>query len=93
MVRTQATRTGCRPANRVPMRSVRAPDRGSRTGADRLPDVRVLSASDRVFLMHLGGKIQIRPKLQLRTRNALSMAYTPGVARVSRSLEVGPATS
>jgi malate dehydrogenase (oxaloacetate-decarboxylating) len=51
-----------------------------------LPDVRVVSASDRVFLMHLGGKIQVRPKLPLRTRNALSMAYTPGVARVSRAI-------
>jgi malate dehydrogenase (oxaloacetate-decarboxylating) len=51
-----------------------------------LPDVRVLSASDRVSLIHLGGKIQVRPKFALRTRNALSMAYTPGVARVSRAI-------
>ena len=51
-----------------------------------LPDVRVISASDRVFLMHLGGKIHTRPKLPVRTRNALSMAYTPGVARVSRAI-------
>jgi malate dehydrogenase (oxaloacetate-decarboxylating) len=51
-----------------------------------LPEVRVLSASDQVFLMHLGGKIHIRNKVPLRTRNALSMAYTPGVARVSRAI-------
>ncbi len=51
-----------------------------------IPDVRVLSASDRVFLMHLGGKIQVRSKVPIRTRNALSMAYTPGVARVSRAI-------
>jgi malate dehydrogenase (oxaloacetate-decarboxylating) len=51
-----------------------------------LPDVRVVSASDRVFLLHLGGKIHTRSKLPLRTRNALSMAYTPGVARVSRAI-------
>src|SRR5260370_9810317 len=51
-----------------------------------LPEMRVLSASDRVFLMHLGGKIHVRSKLPLRTRNALSMAYTPGVARVSRAI-------
>jgi malate dehydrogenase (oxaloacetate-decarboxylating) len=51
-----------------------------------LPDVRVLSASDRIFLMHLGGKIHTRSKLPVRTRNALSMAYTPGVARVSRAI-------
>src|SRR5215831_14796124 len=51
-----------------------------------LPDVRVVSASDRIFLMHLGGKIYTRSKVPLRTRNALSMAYTPGVARVSRAI-------
>jgi malate dehydrogenase (oxaloacetate-decarboxylating) len=51
-----------------------------------LPEVRVLSASDRVFLMHLGGKIHTRTKMPVRTRNALSMAYTPGVARVSRAI-------
>jgi malate dehydrogenase (oxaloacetate-decarboxylating) len=51
-----------------------------------LPDVRVLSASDRIFLLHLGGKIHTRSKVPLRTRNALSMAYTPGVARVARAL-------
>src|SRR5690349_5319765 len=51
-----------------------------------LPDVRVLSASDRVFLLHLGGKIHTRSKLPVHTRNALSMAYTPGVARVSRAI-------
>ncbi len=51
-----------------------------------LPEVRILSASDRVFLLHLGGKIHTRSKLPLRTRNALSMAYTPGVARVSRAI-------
>src|SRR5436190_4818335 len=47
-----------------------------------LPEVRVLSASDRVFLMHLRGKIYTRSKVAVRTRNDLSMAYTPGVARV-----------
>jgi malate dehydrogenase (oxaloacetate-decarboxylating) len=51
-----------------------------------LPDVRVVSASDRIFLMHLGGKIHTRSKVSVRTRNALSMAYTPGVARVSRAI-------
>jgi malate dehydrogenase (oxaloacetate-decarboxylating) len=51
-----------------------------------LPGVRVRSASDRVFLLHLGGKIQTRSKVPVRTRNVLSMAYTPGVARVSRAI-------
>src|SRR5256884_1985629 len=44
--------------------------------------VRVGHVSDRTFLMHLGGKIEIRNKVPIRTRDDLSMAYTPGVARV-----------
>jgi malate dehydrogenase (oxaloacetate-decarboxylating) len=44
--------------------------------------VRVINVSDRTFLMHLGGKIEIRNKVPIRTRDDLSMAYTPGVARV-----------
>src|SRR5213075_210076 len=36
----------------------------------------------RTFLMHLGGKIEVRNKIPIRTRDDLSMAYTPGVARV-----------
>src|SRR6185369_9210500 len=47
-----------------------------------LPKVKVLNVSDRVFLLHLGGKIAIQNKVPLVTRDALSMAYTPGVARV-----------
>ncbi len=44
--------------------------------------VRIVNVSDRTFLMHLGGKIAIQNKVPLRTRDDLSMAYTPGVARV-----------
>src|SRR5438128_10810785 len=44
--------------------------------------VRVVNISDRTFLMHLGGKIEIQSKVPIRTRDDLSMAYTPGVARV-----------
>ena len=44
--------------------------------------VRVVNVSDRTFLMHLGGKIEVRNKVPIRTRDDLSMAYTPGVARV-----------
>jgi malate dehydrogenase (oxaloacetate-decarboxylating) len=54
------------------------------------PGVRVLSASDRVFLLHLGGKIYTRSKVSVRTRNVLSMAYTPGVARVCRAIAEDP---
>src|SRR5882762_3198675 len=44
--------------------------------------VRVVNIADRTFLMHLGGKIEIRNKVPIRTRDDLSMVYTPGVARV-----------
>src|SRR5215216_6035089 len=55
-----------------------------------LPQVRVINVSDRTFLMHLGGKIEVRSKLQIRTRDDLSMVYTPGVARVCRAIASNP---
>src|ERR1700753_1421244 len=55
-----------------------------------LPDVSVHKVSDRTFLLHLGGKIEMRSKVPLRTRDELSMAYTPGVARVSLAIAQNP---
>ena len=52
--------------------------------------VEVGKVSDRTFLMHLGGKIEMRSKVALRNRDELSMAYTPGVARVSLALAENP---
>ena len=46
--------------------------------------------SDRTFLMHLGGKIEIQPKVPIRNRDDLSMIYTPGVARVCLALAENP---
>lgn len=51
-----------------------------------LPEVIVLSASDRIFLLHLGGKIRVEGKFPISTRNVLSMIYTPGVGRVSQAI-------
>jgi malate dehydrogenase (oxaloacetate-decarboxylating) len=48
----------------------------------KIKGITVRHVSDRVFLMHLGGKIRIQNKVPVNTRDALSMAYTPGVARV-----------
>ncbi|WP_028646790.1 NAD-dependent malic enzyme [Nocardiopsis sp. CNT312] len=48
--------------------------------------VTVHKVSDRTFLMHLGGKIEMSSKVPLRNRDELSMAYTPGVARVSQAI-------
>ena len=55
-----------------------------------LHGVTVHKVSDRTFLLHLGGKIEVRSKVPLRTRDDLSMAYTPGVGRVSMALAQHP---
>jgi malate dehydrogenase (oxaloacetate-decarboxylating) len=57
---------------------------------DAVPGARVLDTTDRTFLMHLGGKIELHNKSPLKTRDDLSMAYTPGVARVCRAIHEDP---
>jgi malate dehydrogenase (oxaloacetate-decarboxylating) len=52
--------------------------------------VEVVNVSDRVFLMHIGGKIEVISKSPLKTRADLSMAYTPGVARVCEAIHQDP---
>jgi malate dehydrogenase (oxaloacetate-decarboxylating) len=52
--------------------------------------VDVYKVSDRTFLLHIGGKIEVTSKVPLRTRDDLSMAYTPGVGRVSMALARNP---
>ncbi|PJJ57203.1 malate dehydrogenase (oxaloacetate-decarboxylating) [Mumia flava] len=51
-----------------------------------IEDVDVSKVSDRTFLMHLGGVIETATKHPLRTRDDLSMIYTPGVARISQAI-------
>ncbi|MFL6021795.1 MAG: NAD-dependent malic enzyme [Marmoricola sp.] len=55
-----------------------------------VPGVEVHKVSDRTFLLHLGGKIEVSSKVPLRTRDDLSMAYTPGVGRVSMAIANNP---
>jgi malate dehydrogenase (oxaloacetate-decarboxylating) len=55
-----------------------------------LPGVEVRKVSDRTFLLHLGGKIEVTPKVALRNRDELSRAYTPGVARVCMAIAENP---
>jgi malate dehydrogenase (oxaloacetate-decarboxylating) len=55
-----------------------------------IPQVKVISVSDRTFLLHLGGKIEVRGKFPLKTRADLSQAYTPGVARVCKAIAENP---
>lgn len=50
------------------------------------PGVRVLSVSDRTFLLHLGGKIEMQPKVPIQNRDDLSRVYTPDVARVCMAI-------
>ncbi len=50
----------------------------------------VVNVSDRTFLMHLGGKIGVHGKVSVKTRDDLSMAYTPGVARVCMAIHKDP---
>jgi malate dehydrogenase (oxaloacetate-decarboxylating) len=57
---------------------------------ERLPGVVVRKVSDRTFLIHLGGKIEIRPKIALKNRDDLSRAYTPGVARICQAIAENP---
>ncbi|HEY4422804.1 MAG TPA: malic enzyme-like NAD(P)-binding protein [Pyrinomonadaceae bacterium] len=52
--------------------------------------VELLQVSDPTFLMHLGGKIEVVPKVPLKTRADLSMAYTPGVARICQAIAKDP---
>src|SRR5689334_12661960 len=55
-----------------------------------LEGITVHKVSDRTFLLHIGGKIEVQSKVPLRTRDDLSMAYTPGVGRVSLALSENP---
>src|SRR6188768_2382077 len=52
--------------------------------------ITVHKVSDRTFLLHIGGKIEVHSKVPLRSRDDLSMAYTPGVGRVSMALYEQP---
>ena len=55
-----------------------------------LEGIEVEHVSDRTFLLHLGGKLEVVPRTPLKTREDLSMAYTPGVARVCSAIADDP---
>ncbi len=61
-----------------------------RDAVDAVEGVTVQSVRDRTFLMHEGGKIEVVSKIPLQSRDDLSMAYTPGVARVCRAIAEDP---
>ena len=64
------------------------PDHADRVTAAiaAIPGAKVRKVSDRTFLLHLGGKLEVKPKVPLRTRDDLSRAYTPGVARICMAI-------
>lgn len=52
----------------------------------RVKGINILNVTDRTFMVHQGGKIEVKSKISLKTREDLSMAYTPGVARVCMAI-------
>src|SRR6478735_2142251 len=58
---------------------------------DGIEGLEVISVSDRTFAMHAGGKIEVLARMPIADRDDLSMAYTPGVARVCTAIEQQPA--
>ena len=57
---------------------------------EALPGVEVEHVSDRTFELHRGGKLEVAAQTPIRTREDLSMAYTPGVARICRAIADNP---
>src|SRR5665648_220668 len=80
----------------VIIRQIQVETRGEAHGlqvvaaAKSVAGVELLSASDRVFGRHRGGKIEVTPQFPVLTRDDLSMAYTPGVGRVSTAISENP---
>ena len=60
------------------------------TAMRQLEGITIVNVSDRTFLMHLGGKIEVNGRVAVKTRDDLSMAYTPGVARVCMAIHHEP---
>ena len=65
-------------------------DEEIKEAVNEIDGVEVVNTSDRTFLIHLGGKIEVTSKIPLKTRADLSMAYTPGVARVCEAIAKDP---
>jgi len=65
-------------------------DEEIKQAVQNIDGVEVVNVSDRTFLMHLGGKIEVTSKIPLKTRADLSMAYTPGVARICEAIAKDP---
>lgn len=60
------------------------------SSVEQLPGVKLINVSDQTFLMHLGGKIEMHPKVPIKNRDDLSRVYTPGVARICMAIHDDP---
>ncbi|BBH18771.1 malate oxidoreductase [Paenibacillus baekrokdamisoli] len=60
------------------------------SAVSKLEGIQVIHVSDQTFLIHLGGKIEIMPKVPIKNRDDLSRVYTPGVARVCMAIHEDP---
>ena len=58
--------------------------------ASNVSEVELLRISDRTFAMHQGGKIEVKSRVKVTNRDQLSMAYTPGVAKVCTAIQKKP---
>ncbi len=58
--------------------------------SDHMPDLENPHANDPVFALHVGGKMEIASRVALNGPDELSMAYTPGVARVCEAIAADP---
>jgi malate dehydrogenase (oxaloacetate-decarboxylating) len=58
-----------------------------------LPGINVINISDQTLLLHLGGKLEITPRIKIRTRDDLSRVYTPGVAKVCMAIHEDPSAA
>ncbi|MEE8602622.1 NAD-dependent malic enzyme [Euzebya tangerina] len=61
-----------------------------REAVNAVPGAQVHKLSDRTFLMHLGGKLEVRSRVRIKSRDDLSRAYTPGVARICTAIAEKP---
>jgi malate dehydrogenase (oxaloacetate-decarboxylating) len=61
-----------------------------RRAVEAIDGARIIFAADSTFLAHIGGKININPKITIKSRQDLSTVYTPGVARVSMAIAADP---
>lgn len=57
---------------------------------EKLNGIKIIHISDRTFLVHLGGKLEVQPRMPIKNRDDLSRVYTPGVARVCTAIAEEP---